>query len=425
MVFKYLALMVLLEIGLCLAFTVPDVHTKKRRETVEDNGDFLLVCQQEPIELGIVLDSSKSILLQDFQTGIKFLQDFLQQFEIGSGPKDVRVSVITYGKGIYAEDAFNLTTYTTKDEVIDAIGNVPHRAGLFTDTGKAIKFMHEVQFAPDIVRPEAQKISIVITDGNSQLWKETKAEAASARNDGIVLFAIGVGKDIRGDELTNIAGDASRVTQVDNYDKLGTIKESLAQKTCIKKEKPTTTPVPYNPPCGEVSPADVYFVFDPATLGLDSTTWATSFISRTLSSQDMDKGFQYGVISGTCPGDAGFDLNDFTNVEDIKTRLQAYDRSKLTDLAQRLLTDGYTEDRGARAGSKKVAVLFAGGDMKKDDDLKTQVDKLKTAGVEVYLADPAGRELTLEGAVTLFGKSSVQAAEDLVGRLCPNLVATS
>lgn len=61
------------------------------------------VCTQEPIELGIVLDSSSSIPRKDFRIAKKFLQDFLKQFDIGTGENEVRVSIITYGKGIYPE----------------------------------------------------------------------------------------------------------------------------------------------------------------------------------------------------------------------------------------------------------------------------------------------------------------------------------
>lgn len=64
-------------------------------------------------------------------------------------------------------------------------------------------------------------------------WKLTKEAAEEARKDNIVMFAIGVGTDIRNSELLNIAGDQSRVTKVDNYNQLSSIKESLAHQTCF------------------------------------------------------------------------------------------------------------------------------------------------------------------------------------------------
>ncbi|XP_059147169.1 vitrin-like [Physella acuta] len=423
---KFMLAIFMLEVALISAFSIQELKSlaPRRRETVEEKGDYLIICTQEPIELGIVLDSSSSIPRKDFRIAKKFLQDFLKQFDIGTGENDVRVSIITYGKGIYPEDAFNLTSYATKEQVLEAIGNVPHRAGLFTDTGKAIKYMHEVQLNNAVVRPEAEKVSIVITDGNSQIWRETKAEAESARNDGITIFAIGVGLGIRDEELSNIAGDETRVTKVDNFSKLESIKESLARTTCIKKEKPTTPQMVESPTCGEVNPADIYFVFDPAQLGLDAIAWTTSIISLTLDTEDMNNGFQYGVISGTCPDDAGFDLDDYNNVDDIKKRLQDYDRSKVKDLLQYLGTKAYTAEHGGRENSKKVAVLSLGKDIKSLGDLKSQITELNNQGIQVFIADYYNRNIEIEGAATLFGRGSRQVSEDLVNRLCPNLAAT-
>ncbi|KAH9515009.1 hypothetical protein Btru_021656 [Bulinus truncatus] len=415
---KLTAAAVLLQVSLTLAFSLSDLAKLVRRESREDLGDHILICKQEPLELGIVLDSSSSIRNRDFKTGIKFLQDFLSQYEVSSEPNGVRVSIISYGKGIYPEIGFNLTTYDTKEEVIDAIGKIPHKAGLYTDTGKAIKYMHQYQLADGIVRPGVTKIGIVITDGNSQEWKVTKSAAEEARNDGINMFAIGVGQGIRDEELLNIAGDPSRVTKVDNYDKLNSIKETLAHQTCFVEQKSTTTPPPQDDPCGVANPADIFFVFSPANLGQDGTTWATSLISITVDSEDMNTGFRYGVISGSCPDDAGFNLDRYSNVDDIKLRLKSYDRSQVQALVQTLTTDGFTAERGARDNARKVAVIVADG--KNVRELEDEVATLTSNGVQVIIANPSDRELTVAGAIVLKGRSSKIQAENLVSVLCPS-----
>lgn len=63
----------------------------------------------------------------------------------------------------------------------------------------------------------------------------TKQAAEEARKDGIIIFAIGVGKGVRDEELLNIAGDNSRVTKVENYNQLDSIQDVLATKTCISQ----------------------------------------------------------------------------------------------------------------------------------------------------------------------------------------------
>ncbi|XP_005101236.1 collagen alpha-4(VI) chain [Aplysia californica] len=402
-----------------LLFVLVAVHARVvKRETVVDLGDHLLECKQEPIELGIVLDSSSSISHPDFHKGIEFLQDFLNQYVIGDGPNDVRVSVITFGKGIYKQDSFNLDTYHSKDEVIQAIGKVPHKVGLYTSTGAGIKYMSETQLSMNVSRPWADRISIVITDGNSQIWRETRDAAQAAQDSGIIMFAVGVG-NVRDEELLTIAGDESRKVKVDNYDQLKEIKTSLAHKTCIKKEKTTTTtPVPQTEKCGEEHPADIYFVFSPAELGLEVTSWTTSFVSNVVNQDQMEHGFRFGVVSGSCPDDEGFDLDDYTTADDIENRLTNYLMPRMPALVDRLSQFGYSEIAGGRSEARDVAVLVANGG-KKSKGLEEEVSRLREKGVQVFIADPSDSGVSVEGAITLTGRSVKDVSANLVTHLCP------
>ncbi|BFZ19085.1 hypothetical protein BsWGS_22124 [Bradybaena similaris] len=198
-------------------------------------GTHIEVCTQTPLEIGIVLDTSWSIQEQDFNTSKTFLENFLQKFNLGSGTEGVRVSIITYDKAIYPKDGFNLTSYHSKQDVLDAVRHIPHRKGMATITWEGIKYMQKVQLAKDVVRPWAQKISVVLTDGNSQRPDWTEQAAKAARKDGIIIFAIGVGSGVREEELLNISGDESRVFKVDNYDQLDSILDVLVNKTCISE----------------------------------------------------------------------------------------------------------------------------------------------------------------------------------------------
>lgn len=410
-------------LAVCLQVLLPVTEcflsSVNKRAIVIDTGTHIKVCKQAPLEIGIVLDSSSSIHPKDFQKAKAFLEDYLRHFDLGSGQEGVRVSIITYGKGIYPEDGFDLTTYDTKEEVLDAIRRIPHRAGLYTDTGKAIQYMHQVQLASNVARPWAERVSVVITDGNSQNWRLTKQAAEDARQDGIIIFAVGVGAGVRDEELLNIAGDESRVTKVQNYDQLDSIKEILASKTCIEKEKPATTPAPKTETCGEVNPTDVYFAFSPAELGVDATAWATSFISNTISGKDLDVGFRFGVVSGSCPDDEGFDLDDYSTVEGYRNRLSQYETSRLTQLSERLLNGAYDVERGGRPGASKVAVFITNGDSLDDEDLSAHVVQLTENGVTVFIADPSGNGVDVYGAVALTGRSSRLQSETLISLLCP------
>ncbi|CAL1534245.1 unnamed protein product [Lymnaea stagnalis] len=183
------------------------------------------------LELGIVLDSSSSIHIDEFYKAKRFLREYIDTFDIS--PNAVRVSLVTYGRGVHDQDAFFLSSYTDKSALLDAIEQVPHRATDYTSTGAAIRFMREKQLNDASVRQGVSKVSVVITDGNSQEPEVTKDEAERAQGEGITLFAIGVGHRISKEELENIAGDNSRVVPVDSFDTLSTITKWLSKETCV------------------------------------------------------------------------------------------------------------------------------------------------------------------------------------------------
>ncbi|BFZ19086.1 hypothetical protein BsWGS_22125 [Bradybaena similaris] len=172
--------------------------------------------------------------------------------------------------------------------------------------------------------------------------------------------------------------------------------------------------------CGELNPSDIYFTFSPADLDVDSITWTTSFIGRVISAPDMDVGFRYGVVSGSCPNDAGFDLDTYSTVEEYKSRLEQYNDTQLPQVIKRLLGNAYSAKSGGRAGAGKVAVIVASGDTKEAEELSSLVDQLVKIRVKVYIADPSYRGLKVKGAVTLIGRSSHGQAEALISFLCPS-----
>ncbi|XP_055863253.1 cartilage matrix protein-like [Biomphalaria glabrata] len=374
-------------------------------------------CSHQELELGIVLDSSVSIEDKDFLKGIKFLQDYLQEFDIG--PKNVRVAIIPYAQGVYTDVSFNLNTYSTKEDVISAIGRISHKQGQSTDTGEGIKYMREVQMSDAVVRPGVTKIGLVITDGNSQKKNFTAAEAGAARASGIIMFAVGVGVNVSREELLNIAGDTSRVSKADNYDKLNSIIKSLFKKTCDKIEQTSVPPdYPRDDPnvCTSKNPLDIYFVFSTSDMGIGKTIWTNEFILATVSTQYGNSLFKYGFIADLCLGDSGFKLESYNSDKDIKARLKPYETRKLYALLQQLIDSGYTAKQGARPNAKKVVVLVVDG-AKSAELVSKQVKTLVDKGISVFIADPTNSGIKIKGTTTLVGESLAQSTE-LVQYLC-------
>merc|ERR1719204_751930 len=174
------------------------------------------VCKMDPVDLSFVIDSSRSIGQGNFTVGLAFVENFIRPFQIN--PSAVRVSAVTYGRGVYEQDAFGFDKYTNQKDLLDAVAAIPYRSGDYTDTGAGIDFMLEqMQHA----RPDAAHVAIVITDGESQEHEKTKAEAALAQNQHIVMYAVGVGrigKELNQEELDDIAGRHDHVRNQEELD---------------------------------------------------------------------------------------------------------------------------------------------------------------------------------------------------------------
>ncbi|XP_067664246.1 cartilage matrix protein-like [Haliotis asinina] len=206
------------------------IRSRLAFETCDENPpEPPVVCRDNPIDISFVIDASSSIGDNNFTLGMDFVKSFVTTFDVS--PQRARFSVITYGRGTYDNTAFGLDAYANEVDVVNAITNIPYTAGDYTDTGLGIEFMRQKQMLPK-QRPHAAHIAIVMTDGQSQDWEKTQKEAAKSRDDGISMFAIGVGVNLSQKELLDIAGDPDRVYTVDDYKALDTIRQDLDDKTC-------------------------------------------------------------------------------------------------------------------------------------------------------------------------------------------------
>lgn len=187
-------------------------------------------CGGKPADLVFVMDSSGSISSSDFIKQKEFITGMVDLFETDTGK--IRVGVVTYSNWAFLE--FNLNTYTNKSDIKASIEAVRHYKG-DTNTGSAIAYMRDVMFQEhNGARDGVPRIAIVLTDGRSNDPVFTVEEATKAKQEDIVMFAIGVGSDKSMYELTGIASDPDDqyVFQVADYTALQYIKTMLAIETC-------------------------------------------------------------------------------------------------------------------------------------------------------------------------------------------------
>lgn len=155
------------------------------------------------------------------------MSNVVDAFNIASDK--TRVSVITYSNSPRIE--FHLSAHTSKTPLKNAIQHLPFHPGS-TNTAAALQSVINSVFTYS--RPNAAKVVIVITDGQSDDVINTQHAADNSKSGGVIMFSVGVGSRIDTSELNYMASTPSctHVFTVSGYDEIRALKEELIQSSC-------------------------------------------------------------------------------------------------------------------------------------------------------------------------------------------------
>ncbi|GFO49159.1 collagen alpha-5(vi) chain [Plakobranchus ocellatus] len=353
-----------------------------------------------------VIDTSSSIWIVDFESfALPFIQSVVSAFNIGPGPEQTRVGAISYSSS--ARLQFHLNTYQDEKSVLDAIGKIRfHRGDTYTD--KALRYVNNYMFLPrNGGREGVAHIVIVLTDGKSSRHSKTALQAMKAKENGISIFAIGVGYADEA-ELKILASqpESQFKFRVAGYQALDGIKIELALKACEVTASPmsteitstttttttTTTPTTTStePPksnCGG-KPADIFFILDTSSSirKRDFDTSVLRFVRATLSNFDIGENLtRVGVMT-------------FSDKPHLVIPLGAHmDKQMLLDAINRRAvryTLGGTNTGDAlreirilakwRKNVAKIAVVLTDGQSSDEEKTREEADLLKKDGVKIY-----------------------------------------
>ena len=211
---------------------------------------FVAVTRCEQEDIVFVVDSSGSIQRSNWPLVLEFIKNVVRGFNIGQD--NVRIGVSIFGNNVYPQ--FQLNTFFNLNDVLNQIDSIPY-LDQSTNTPEALRYMRQVMFtAKNGDRAFVPNSAIVITDGVPRIpsnineaLRLTFQEANLARQQGINVFAIGVGPEITQRNLNQIANQPSSqyTFKVDQFQQLESILYQLASATC--GDTVTVPPLPGTP----------------------------------------------------------------------------------------------------------------------------------------------------------------------------------
>uniref|UniRef100_A0A452GNU7 Collagen alpha-1(XX) chain n=1 Tax=Gopherus agassizii TaxID=38772 RepID=A0A452GNU7_9SAUR len=184
-------------------------------------------------DIVLLVDGSWSIGRGNFKLVREFLSTLVSPFNIARDK--IRIGLSQYSSDPRTE--WNLNTYVTRDEVLEAVRNLRYKGGN-TFTGLALTHVLEQNLKPEAgARSDAVKLVILLTDGKSQ--DDASRSAQTLKNMGIDIFAIGV-KNADEAELRQVASEPLELTvyNVLDFPLLSSLVSRLTRVLCTRiKEK--------------------------------------------------------------------------------------------------------------------------------------------------------------------------------------------
>lgn len=338
-------------------------------------------CQGQPAEVFFLLDSSSSIWPMDFKKQLHFVSDIVDVFQVA--PDKTRIGVASFSFRYHENIA--LDKYDSKERLQLAIKHIPQYFG-GTYTYDALDGMRTRALSPLKVRPGVMRIGVVITDGESYNEKKTIEAAKRLKDDGVVLFAIGIGSKTNKDELAAIASDpkSKYLYEVGNYELLETIKEKLAIEACQIEPKDQTAG-PAKPGCGKAA-ADIMFLVDTAVVGVTHTTEIYDFLAQLLEQFGISKGnnIQVGLESRNC-GAGNIKLGEYADSKDLENALRNTQLSGAPHMLKRLRTHSFLPENGGRDNARHVAVMFVDDNLVDSKSVLDEARRTKNFDVELFV----------------------------------------
>ncbi len=183
----------------------------------------------------MVLDESSSVMEDNFNRVEEFVIQYVDSLQIG--PNDNRVGVITFDGS--AQEQFSLDTHTNATFLRNAVAAIPYNGG-GTNIPDALCQLLRAFSTKGRMDSSVFRVAIVLTDGRSTVNSNdcgyssvgVAADALRTASPPINVFAIGVGSNIRREDLVAIASQEQYIFSSADFSQLSCVQSVQEEQIC-------------------------------------------------------------------------------------------------------------------------------------------------------------------------------------------------
>ncbi|XP_033854792.3 collagen alpha-6(VI) chain-like [Acipenser ruthenus] len=329
-------------------------------------------CKKVEADIIFLIDSSGSIVEEDFKKMKRFVENIVKKTDIGVDK--VRIGAIQFSD--IQKEEFTLNTFSLKTELLEAIRNMSQLYG-GTLTGEALSFTSKYFEKKKGGRSDVDQFLIVITDGEAQ--DEVAAPAKAIRNKGITVLSIGVfgASDTK---LVEISGSSNTVFFIESYDALSSILNKVVFGICNPQKE-----------CQRIEVADIMFVVDSSgSINEDNFKSMKEFIIALVNHSEIGKDkVRIGAIQYSDKPLKVFDLNEHFNKLKLHQAINAMKLIKSTTATAEALNFS-KEHLGELYGGRKekgvpqILITITDGVSDDKDSLNETANYIRNAGIATY-----------------------------------------
>ncbi|XP_046691026.1 cartilage matrix protein [Silurus meridionalis] len=368
------------------------------------------LCKTKPTDLVFIIDSSRSVRPSEFEQVKVFLNKIIEGLDVG--PDATRVGVVNYASRVKNE--VSLKSYKAKPALIKAVSKIePLSSG--TMTGLAIQFAMNVAFSEAEgarAKSDISKVAIIVTDGRPQ--DNVRDIAAKARESGIEIYAIGVGR-VDMNTLKQIASEPldEHTDYVESYSIIEKLTQKFKEAFCVSDLCATgdhdcehicvSIPGSFRCACREGytlkedgrscsacsdAATDVVFLIDGSkSVRPENFELVKKWINQIVDGLDIsDRNVHVGLVQYSSSVKQEFNLGKYITKKEIKDavkKMPYMERGTMTGQAIGFLVDkSFNIANGARPGAVKVGIVFTDG--RSQDYIGDAAKKTKEQGFRMY-----------------------------------------